>query len=119
MKLFDPFENETIRMSNLMFGLINWFYNKGNYRTCPSDEGLFADQRVFGPAHARGLLEDDGKVWKLTQAGVDYYEQFMNRSAWKETPSKQYSHWIKVQRTRHNLRVLKGGRQARAMRKAG
>jgi hypothetical protein len=45
MKIFDPKEKETIRTSELMFGLMMWFYNDGRYKTCPSDEGLYADQR--------------------------------------------------------------------------
>jgi hypothetical protein len=111
MKLFNPEEHKTIRTSELMYGLMTWFYNRGHYRTCPSDEGLFADQRVFGPAEARGLIADDGQVWAITPLGVAWVEQFGSRSAWKETPSKRYSHWIKVQRTRHRLKVIQGGRR--------
>jgi hypothetical protein len=108
MKRFDPSEKETIRTSELMIGLMSWFYNKGHYRTCPSDEGLYADQRVFGPAEAKGLLADDGKVWYITDLGVAWFEQLNSRSPWKDTPSGQYSHWIKVQRTR--LTLVKGAK---------
>jgi hypothetical protein len=117
MNKFDPAEQKTIRASELMYGLMSWFYNRGHHRTCPSDEGLYADQRVFGPAEAKGLLADDGQVWSITEAGVAWMEQFAGRSPWKETPSKRYSHWIKVQRVRHRLRVIHGGR-TRNLRKA-
>jgi alkylated DNA repair dioxygenase AlkB len=70
-------------------------------------------REVFGPAEAKGLLVDDGKVWSITMAGVAWVEQFKSRSPWKDTPSKRYSHWIKVQRTRHKLTLVKGTKAAK------
>lgn len=93
-------ENETIRCSNLMWGLMSWFYNNGHHKTCKRDEALFADQRVFGPAAARGLLAMDGTIWYITEEGVAWVKSFLSRNAWKDNASRNFSHYIKVQRTR-------------------
>jgi hypothetical protein len=100
MQKYSPKNKETIRCSNLLYGLIKWFHNDGLYQTCPVDEGLLADQRVFGPAAAKGLIANDGHVWYLTMDGAAWIKSWNTRSAWKEQPSRQFSHYIKIARSR-------------------
>jgi hypothetical protein len=104
MELYKPSDKpERLVLSNMAYGLLKWFYNGGRLRTCTVDEGLFLDQRSFGPAVARGLLASDGSVWKLTHAGVEFLKRYESREPWKETASRQYSHWVKIQKHKAHL----------------
>ena len=103
MKPYQPVENGTIRCSNLMFACVSWFWNNGQLRSCKLDEALFIDQRVFGPAQARGLIAHDGTIWFITEPGVAWVKNFLSRSAWKDHASRNFSHWIKVRRSQLKL----------------
>lgn len=109
MKQYKPKDNDTLRCSNLKLGLMRDFYNKGHYKTYPVDEGLFADQRVFGPCEAQGLIANDGRVWYITEAGIAWWEHMNGRTAWKDHASRAFSHYIKIQRTRTKLELVKKG----------
>jgi hypothetical protein len=96
-------KRERLLISNFQLGLLNWFYNRGHERTCSIDEGLLLDQRQFGPAVARGLLDNDGSIWYLTQAGLDFIKQYTSQEPWKDSPSRQFSHYIHIQRSKLKL----------------
>jgi hypothetical protein len=104
LKRYEHNENETLRCSNLMYGMMSWFYNGGHYKSCKLDEAKRIDQRVFGPAVAKGLIEQDGPMWRITLAGVQWMKSFHSRDAWKENTSRDFSVYVKVQRTR--LRIV-------------
>jgi hypothetical protein len=113
MELYKPSDRpERLVLSNMQYGLLKWFYNRGQLRTCDENEGLFLDQRSFGSAVARGLLAFDGAVWKLTQAGIEFLKHYEGREPWKETASRQYSHWVKIVKVRKHKEHLARKRRA-------
>lgn len=111
MHKYDPKSKETLRISNLTYGLLKWFYNEGDFKSCERDEALFIDQRVFGPATAKGLLACDGTVWYLTEAGRIFVDNFENRNAWKDHASRNFSHYIKIRRAQLEIVRKRSGRQ--------
>lgn len=78
-------------------------------KTYPVGEGLYADQRVFGPCEAQGLIANDGTVWYITEAGIAWWENMNGRTAWKDTASRAYSHYIKIARSRSKLQLVRKG----------
>jgi len=96
----EDFEGMTLRNSNLMRGLLRDFYNhrNGTRHSFNTEEGKHFDQRVFGPAVGRGLIAFDGHVWSITGVGMNYVNANENRSAWKDSASRDFSHYIKAMR---------------------
>ena len=113
MEFYKPSDDdrpERLVLSNMQYGLLRWFYNRGHCKVVPESEALLLDQRSFGPAVARGLLAYDGKVWYMTEAGRVFMQRYEGRDPWKETHSRQYSHYIKAMR----LFVVRENRRAKA-----
>lgn len=94
--LEDP-KDEHLVLSNNQYGLLNYFYKRGvGYEGLKKDEALLLDQRSFGPAVAKGLLSFDGRVFRMTEDGRTFMKNYQTRDPWKEKPSKQFSHYIKI-----------------------
>jgi hypothetical protein len=118
VELYKPSEQpQRLVLSNMQYGLMRWFYNRGHYKTVSEKEARFLDQRSFGPAVAKGLLAFDGAIWYITEAGIAFMEQFERRDPWKEQASRQYSHYIRENtKLIRTLRVIEGGKpMSRAM----
>jgi hypothetical protein len=112
---------QTIRMSNLTYGMLRHFYKKGLDYKVPEKEARYIDQRAFGPAFARGLFdfgvsENGESYYYMTLEGRKFVEEYERRDAWKESPSKEFSHWIRASRhiaklrraaSKNNLRMIK------------
>lgn len=110
MDKYVPRDSETLRMSNLQYGLFKWFYKRGLSFTLPFEDGLKLDQRAFGPAVARGIFETDGIVWWMTEAGRTFVEHYERRTPWKQTTGQNWSHYIKVRRT---VEAIRRGKRSR------
>ena len=85
-------------LSNMQYALLKEFHNKGGRYTVKREEALLLDQRCFGPAVARGLLAFDGHIWYMTEEGHEFMKAYEGRTAWKDTPSREFSHYIKILR---------------------
>lgn len=117
----EDFEGRTIQTSNLYRGMLREFYNfkTGTHYTVEHDEAKRIDQRVFGPAVARGLIASDGHIWYITEVGINFVKANETRSAWKENYSDNFSHYIHVARMISNGNGRNGrGQDRRRLRRA-
>lgn len=107
----------TLRISNLSYGMFKDIYKRGVGFSFSQQEAMFIDQRVFGPAFAKGLFAWDGHVFYMTETGRKFVEEFEGRTAWKDLASRELSHYIKAHRMIRSIRRgpgRSGGVSARA-----
>jgi hypothetical protein len=102
MDLYKPSaDNEAQRLvlSSMQYGLLKWFYKKGESFMLSKEEALRLDQRSFGPAVARGLINMTRDGFYMSPAGRIFVERYETRSPLKQTISRSFSHYIQFNRS--------------------